>query len=645
MDVSQLGFYAEFACPVCGAKNRVNDTLANFRIESILGCGGMSVVFSARDLVLGRELAIKVLNDIYRDNPERITRFEKECSMMARVRHENVVSVYSAGWSRGQFYIAMEKVEGRNLELLLAEHKCLMQDEALDVIRQVASGLQAAQAAGVLHRDMKPGNIIITPEGHAKVLDFGLSLEDRPDALREEIIWATPFYVPPETLEGKTEDARTDMYALGMTLRSMVTGVTNFSDPIQALDVLLAKKKALKPMAELYPHLDEGFCDLVDHMTAFSPEARPAGYEELLDEIAEVQSQIGGASEELKKRRFRRLRWFSGGLGVAALGCLSAVIVAKKTPPPPLCECVTVPSFASWEGRIMLQDACEQLKDGDFDNARNSFSSLSEKSTEPVIRLAAYLMHLLADDASVVSPSLLSVLRDRIIDASAGNAADRALAAACSNLPELLESRSLTPEALSAELPVQLRSAVLMLAARHYIALGNGNGAALCLDAAIESLSASPYTAPMADTVRNQRRNLTRVMVQGSRAYVRSQMCAGNTASALDVLHRMDTTHFSPLELAEHEVQKEYCKIAAEAFALLQRKAPHEFKPDATPEEMKKLTQKLGKYQLADEMFCLVCMLRGDYAGAFAANPHRDNPNSREPFAILMRHWKLRLGL
>ena len=197
MDVSTLGFYAELACPICGEVCRVHTELANFRIEGVLGVGGMSVVFHARDLVLGRELAIKVLNDVYRDTPERIARFESECAMMARVRHENVVSVYSGGWARGQFYIAMEKVEGRNLELLLAEHKCLMPDEALDVVRQVASGLQAAAEAGVLHRDMKPGNIIITPEGLAKVLDFGLSLEDRPDARREETIWATPFFVPP----------------------------------------------------------------------------------------------------------------------------------------------------------------------------------------------------------------------------------------------------------------------------------------------------------------------------------------------------------------------------------------------------------------------------------------------------------------
>ena len=194
MDISQLGFFARLQCPNCGRKARVHTLLANFRIDSVLGRGGMSVVFSAQDLVLGRELAIKVLNDNYRDQPERIARFENECMLMAKVRHENVVSVYSASWARGQFYIAMEKVE-----LIVDEHKCLLPDEALDVILQVAMGLRAAHAAGVLHRDMKPGNIIITPEGQAKVLDFGLSQDDCGDSEQEEIIWATPVYVPPET--------------------------------------------------------------------------------------------------------------------------------------------------------------------------------------------------------------------------------------------------------------------------------------------------------------------------------------------------------------------------------------------------------------------------------------------------------------
>lgn len=646
LDVSSLGFYAEVQCPACGEISRVHCSLANFRIESVLGIGGMSVVFSARDLVLGRELAVKVLNDSYRDNPERISRFESECSMMARVRHENVVSVYTAGWSRGQFYIAMEKVEGKNLELLLAEHKCLMQDEALDVIRQVTSGLQAAKNAGVLHRDMKPGNIIITPDGLAKVLDFGLSLEDRPDAVREEIIWATPFYVPPETLEGKPEDARTDIYALGMTLRSMITGVVNYPESVADLEALLKLKREMKPMGELYPHLDEALCDLIDHMTAFAPSNRPADYEVLLDEIVEVQAGIGKASDELKKRRRNHRMFVMVSAGVILAGCGVAVGTAFLISPPPAYESITVHSHVAWPENESLKSACEQLSDGDFNNAAQIFRRLSEQGRDPAVKLASFLMSLLAkDDMSVFSSEDTALFRQRIDEAAAGDIYARRLAGLCSELPSMFEARRVMPGAVPAELPAPLRSAILIAAARSYIGYGKATEATSCLDAAAEALSVSPVTAIMADSVRELRRNLPRIMVQGSRKRVRSLMVSGNAASALDILRRMDTTHFTPLELAEHGVQQEYCRVAAEAFDMLQRRFPEQFRKDAPPEQIRDLAKKLHKSQLSDELYSLSWLLRGDYARAFETNPYKNDDASREPFAILMRDWKQRLGM
>lgn len=645
MDVAALGFYAELSCPVCGEQSRVHTTLANFRIEGILGVGGMSVVFSARDLVLGRELAIKVLNDIYRDTPERIARFESECAMMARVRHENVVSVYSAGWARGQFYIAMEKVEGSNLELLLAEHKCLMPDEALDVVRQVACGLQAAEEVGVLHRDMKPGNIIITPEGQAKVLDFGLALEDRPDAQREETIWATPFFVPPETLMGNPEDARTDIYALGMTLRSMVTGITNFTEPVQELSTLLSLKREMKPMGELYPHLDEGLCDLIDRMTAFSPDCRPADYAELLDEIAEVQSGVGAATEELKKRQKKQLFRVLCAAGVLLMGCAASFMVALMSSPSPRSEAVAVSDSVSWKSRDMLRAACELMEDGDAEAAATEFRALSVQGPEPAMRLAAYLMQALADEAFCVTPEALGAFRRHIEAAEQGGAADRKLADACRKLPDALEYHQFVPEDVSAALPPPLRAAVLMLAARDYISRGNGGAATTCLDAAISCLPASSVTQPLLETVQNQRRNLPRVMVQESRRYISSLMKSGKPASALEILRNVDTSHFSPLELAEHGVQQEVCRVSIEAFEMLKRHFPQEFKAEASPEQVKKLSSELGKAQLSEELFALVCLLHGDYARAFESDPYRHNAAARAPFAILMRDWKQRLGL
>ena len=149
----------------------------------------------------------------------------------------------------------------------------------------------------------------------------------------------------------------------------------------------------------------------------------------------------------------------------------------------------------------------------------------------------------------------------------------------------------------------------------------------------------------MAEEVRNQRQNLPRVMVQESRKHVRSLMISGKPVAALDLLCRMDTTRFTPLELAEHGVQQEYCRIAAEAFSMLQRHFPEQFQPEATPEQIKDLAKKLAKPYLADELYSLCWLLRGDYVRAFDTNPHKNNAESREPFAVLMRDWKQRLGM
>lgn len=329
VDVSALGIFAEAVCPQCGHKGRVHTHIDHFAVEGVLGIGGMSVVFRARDTVLGRSAAIKVLNDAYRDRPERIARFEKECALMAKVRHEHVVSVYTAGWCRGRFYIAMELVEGKNLEGLVSPKHPMEQRQALEIVRQAAEGLRAAYEAGMLHRDMKPGNIIISPDGNAKVLDFGLSQENN-NFEEEGVVWATPFYAAPETLERAPEDVRTDIYALGMTLRHLLTGVNKFPTPFHLLPPILECKRKLPPLSTVCPDVEESLCDLADHMTAYAPADRPAGYEDLLQEIAEVQTRLQSASlrRAAGNAERRETRDRARKVGTLVAGALAAVLVA-----------------------------------------------------------------------------------------------------------------------------------------------------------------------------------------------------------------------------------------------------------------------------------------------------------------------------
>ena len=276
----------------------MHTTLANFELEGLLGIGGMSVVLRGRDVLLNRPVAIKLLNETYRNQPERIARFEKECAMMAKVHHENVVSVYSAGWANNEFYIAMELLDGRNLESVATKDHPLRPLTAIDVVTRIARGLEAAHKSGLLHRDMKPGNVIITKDSVVKVLDFGLAQRST-DEDSEEVIWATPFYVAPETLMREAEDSRTDMYSLGMTLRYLLTGEDTLAETPTSISSLLEAKAALPPFAKTMPRAHSALCELVDRMTAFDPSQRHENYADLLAELGEVRDALSQRERRL----------------------------------------------------------------------------------------------------------------------------------------------------------------------------------------------------------------------------------------------------------------------------------------------------------------------------------------------------------
>lgn len=217
MDVSQLPPYANAICPGCQALTRVKTRMGPYRITGKLGKGGMSVVYRAEDSVLGREVALKVLNDTYAGDALRSERFEREAQIMARVSHENLVQIYAVGRDQGLFYIAMELVEGSGLDALITAEERVPEDKVLRLTLDIVRGLDAAWNAGLMHRDIKPANVLQSPDGVAKIVDFGLSLlHSESDVERE--IWVTPYYAAPETLLRGEEDFRTDMYALGATM-------------------------------------------------------------------------------------------------------------------------------------------------------------------------------------------------------------------------------------------------------------------------------------------------------------------------------------------------------------------------------------------------------------------------------------------
>lgn len=386
VDIASLGLYAEVRCPRCFLTARVHSQLGNFRLDSVLGIGGMSVVYRAFDVVLHRPLALKVLNDNFRDQPERIERFENESAMMARVRHENVTAVYSAGRAYGQFYIAMELVEGVNLEYMVTEKKPMEPRAALEVIQQVALGLDAAHNAGLLHRDMKPGNVLITAEGNAKVIDFGLAIDSK-EGDTEEIIWATPFYVPPETLQRKPEDVRTDIYALGMTLRYLLTGIEKFDTEATSLNALVQIKRKLQPLSQLRPDLLPALYDLVDHMTEFQPAERPENYHELLEEIRDVIRRLDAEAAQPDSGK-PMLKALPAGIAMLVCAGLGAFIAYESMPPLKEAKQKFIP-VASANRRASntraMNETLSLLQQGDYRQAVRALLGAAAGAEEPTM--------------------------------------------------------------------------------------------------------------------------------------------------------------------------------------------------------------------------------------------------------------------
>ena len=230
----------------------IGQSLKHYRIVEKLGQGGMGVVYKALDTHLDRFIALKVLPPDKVADPERKRRFVQEAKAASALNHPNIVTIHDIDETGGVDFIAMEYVEGKTLQEVIRNRE-LGLSESLDYTIQIAGALSRAHSAGIVHRDLKPSNVIITPDGRAKVLDFGLAkLTDRPageeDATRtleqltgQGVIMGTLSYMSPEQARGQELDHRTDIFALGVALYQMITGELPFHGPnaVAVLDQLL----------------------------------------------------------------------------------------------------------------------------------------------------------------------------------------------------------------------------------------------------------------------------------------------------------------------------------------------------------------------------------------------------------------------
>lgn len=313
VDVTSLEPFTKLKCPFCGQMVRVRRKFDHFMIVRQIGEGGMSRVFEAEDETLGRRVALKILNRQYGRDATRVEQFRQEALITASVNHPNVIKLYSVGYDQGYFYIAMELVTGGTLEQRIRREGALPERDALTVGREVAEGLRAAQQMGLIHRDVKPANILFTETGLAKVVDFGLALfvERGSDSSGE--IWATPYYVAPEKVLDNREDYRSDIFSLGATLYHALTGQPPHkadTNSIEQLRMIKCRRVALEDSGKRFAPRT---VHVVNRMTAFRPQERCANYDETVDELRLAEGLLSqGYSARLNSRR---MRW---GIGVAA---------------------------------------------------------------------------------------------------------------------------------------------------------------------------------------------------------------------------------------------------------------------------------------------------------------------------------------
>jgi len=227
--------------------------LGFYQILSLLGAGGMGEVYRAHDTKLGRDVAIKVLPAAFADDADRLARFQHEAKMLAALNHPNIATIHGLEQSEGVHYLVMELVPGETLAQRV-KTGALNIKEALAIARQVAEALEAAHETGIIHRDLKPANVNVTPDGRAKVLDFGLAkafagdggvdLSQAPTltgmAGKGGGILGTPAYMSPEQARGKAVDKRSDIWAFGCVLYELLAGKPAFpgetlSDTIAAV--------------------------------------------------------------------------------------------------------------------------------------------------------------------------------------------------------------------------------------------------------------------------------------------------------------------------------------------------------------------------------------------------------------------------
>jgi eukaryotic-like serine/threonine-protein kinase len=351
----------------------VGETFADrYELTELVGTGGMSSVYKAHDTLLERNVALKILHDHYADDDEFVERFKREARMAAQLSHPNIVTVIDRGQAGGRQFIVFEYIDGENLKERLVRAGRLPVEEALELALEVAHGLAYAHQYGLVHRDVKPQNVLLNGDGRAKVTDFGIarSLDVEHGVTQTGTVLGTSNYIAPEQASGQRVDAQTDVYSLGVVLYELLAGDVPFpgenfvsvamkhvnEPPPSLLDVRRdvpgrvagAVDRALeKDPAQRFPSMDAFAAEL----TACLADARDAD-----GSGAPTMVVPAAAAPAPRPRRRRSWTWplLIAGLALLAIGAVVAGLVAfrdhnSKPPPVPVSTPIHLEAVGSYD--------------------------------------------------------------------------------------------------------------------------------------------------------------------------------------------------------------------------------------------------------------------------------------------------------
>lgn len=373
VEVGALEPLARVECPQCGEKFRVERAFDNFVVVESLGIGGMGAVYKARDTRLERFVALKLLRKELSADPTEAARLEQEARMTASVNHPNVIQVYSSGSAHGQIYLVMELVDHGSLDDLMAQQTRVPEAQVLQTGIQVARGLQAAHEKGLIHRDVKPANILFADAETAKIGDFGLAgvAEHESEGLRQ--IWGTPYYVAPERLNNEPEDFRSDIFSLGATLFHAVAGKPPMEGETTSAAELRELKEHPPDLREVAPDVTRETARVINRMLSPDPSGRFDSYRELVEELMRASDVVSGTGHKSRVP-------FLVGIGLVLLLAMAAgvLILRQRSTPPTLSATVSPPvaeEAAQMERRF--EEARRLIIGGKYDQAMTALTKLA----------------------------------------------------------------------------------------------------------------------------------------------------------------------------------------------------------------------------------------------------------------------------